>query len=255
MKLANWVLFFVIGSALLTGCKSTGNEQENADRNGKIELARQYVNAGQHNKAVNILQDLSKRYPNYAEIYYVYGLALLGTGDTPSARIRFEKALDLDDEYDDARLSLAYTNIVLKRYSQAREQLLLILKRDTYYFLERVHVNLGLIELERGNCEKALPEFEAAIEIDPTLVTAYFNKGKCLVKLGKLRQAAENLEKASSFCPGCGEPQLELARAQIRLGLRKEATATLKDIILRSENGESKTRARALLENITNQKR
>jgi Tfp pilus assembly protein PilF len=263
MTRAKLVNFFGIGLALclalcpglIMGCKSTASEQSNADRNGKIELARQFVDTGQHTKAVNILQELSKRFPDSPDVYYIYGLALLGLGDVGSARLRLEKAVELNDDYDDARLSLAYTNIVLKRFSEAREQLLLILKRDTYYYLERVHVNLGLIELEKGNCQKAMPEFEAAIEIDPTLVTAYFNKGKCLVKLGKLRQAVENLEKASSFCPGCGEPQIELARAQIKLGLRKEAVVTLKDIIARSENGAAKSTARAMLGNMTKQKR
>ena len=50
--------------ALTVGCRSTATEQSNADRNGKIELARQFVDTGQHTKAVNILQELSKRYPD-----------------------------------------------------------------------------------------------------------------------------------------------------------------------------------------------
>lgn len=231
----------------LSGCVSAETEKLSAEKNGKIELARQFVESGQMDKAVSLLQELSRQFPDDSNVHYLYGLALLGSKDLGSAKFRFQKAVGLDEENEDARLSLAFTLIALKEYKPAKTQLEAILEKKSYAYMERVYVNLGLIELEQQNCTKALDYFEQAISFDPTLATAYFNKGKCLVKLGKIRQAFEAYEKAVGFCPGCGEPQLEFARVQYQLGMKKEAISNLQELIRSAESSDTRRRARELL--------
>jgi tetratricopeptide (TPR) repeat protein len=228
-------------------CVSSATEKKNAEKSGKLELSRQFVESGQMEKAVSVLQELSRQHPEDSGVHYLYGLALLGLKDIGAAKFRFEKAVSLDKDNDDARLSFGYTLIVLKEYKRAKGVLSEIVDRNTYSYMERAFVNLGLNELEQENCTEALGYFERAINLDPTLVTAYFNKGKCLVKLGKIRQAFEAFEKAVGFCPGCGEPQLEFARVQFQLGMRKEAISNLQELLKSAESGETRRRARELL--------
>ncbi len=239
-------------SLLSLSCLSLQSSREEAEKNGKIELARQFIEGNETSKAVAILQDLSRSFPENADIQFLYGLALLSMKDLVSAHDRFSRSIKLNSRLDDARLSLGYVKIVLGRYEEAQNELEHILKRGSYPFMERVHVNLGLAAMQMGQCAKALPSFEAAIEMDPTLSTAYFNQGKCLLKLGKSKAALESLDKAVRFCPGCSEPQIEWARAQLKLGRRKEAAAVLRDVLSRQDAPETHSRARALLESMGN---
>jgi tetratricopeptide (TPR) repeat protein len=243
-------LALVSGALLCASCVGGPSSTELAERNGKIELARQFVEASQHAKAVSILQELSRFYPNEAGVHYLYGLALMGLQDVRSAHDRFARAVELDKTLDDARLSLGYTKIVLKKYEEARRELSLILERGDYPYMERVHVNLGLIDLQLKRCDLALRSFDSAIEIDPTLATAYFNKGKCLVHLRKSQAALEAFDKAVKFCPGCSEPRLELAKTLVRLGRTKEASAALNEVLSKQNEGSTHSRARALMESM-----
>lgn len=243
---------------LLWACQTGVQSKALAERNGAIEMARQLVEAAENDKAVTLLQDLSRVYPDEPEVHYLYGLALLGLKNAKAAHDRFERVVKLNDEMDDARLSLAYTKIVLQRYEQARRELTVILDRGEYAFMERVHVNLGLIDLQLGNCEKALSAFQAALDVDPTLSSAYFNQGKCLLKLRRPKSAAEAFDKAVRFCPGCAEPRLEWARALLSLGRRKEAVAALHELLSQKDayadnggdGGSARARARALLQTL-----
>ncbi len=232
----------------LGACQSLRSEdnRRSADFSGKMELARQFVDSNQMTKAISVLQPLSKSHPESENVHYLYGLALMGMGNVRSSLHRFERSLEINDEFDDARLSLSYALIAVKKYSEAKEHLEFILDRDTYLHMERVHVNLGLNEMEQKRCKKALPHFERALQLDPTLVSAYFNKGKCLAKLGKLRSSYAAYLKASDFCPGCGAPQIELAKVQFRLGNHKEAIAGLAEVIRSARDGAMKKRAMAL---------
>lgn len=243
---------FVVWSFLVCGlaasaCQSSEKANETAEKKGKIELARQFVEGSDNDKAVAILQDLVRAYPNDAEIHYLYGLALLGMRNIQAAHDRFEKVVSLNGDMDDARLSLAYAKIALRRNEGARAELRKILDRGEYMFMERVYVNLGLVDMQQGRCEQALANFQSAVDLDPTLATAYFNQGKCLLKLRRSKPALEALDKAVRFCPGCAEPRLEWARALVSLGRGKEAAAALQELLTREDAEGTHARARALL--------
>jgi Flp pilus assembly protein TadD len=227
------------------GCQSTSDGSAARTRAGELAMARQLVGTHQLTKAVAFLTGMIKSRPDDAEVHYLLGLSLLGLYDVKAARLRFRKAVTLDPDLEDARLSLSYTEIVLKNFADAENQLQHILSRGKYAFMEKVHVNLGLNDMEQNRCARALDHFERALELDPMMVSAYFNKGKCLAKVGKLADAAQAFEKATDFCPGCGEPQIELAKTRFRIGKYEEALDALGK--LATESPDEPTRKRALL--------
>lgn len=243
---AGFVILWLLMVPFVTGgCQSTADEAAQRSRAGELAMARQLVGTNQLTKAVSFLSGMVKARPTDAEVHYLLGLALLGLHDVKASRLRFEKAVNLDPDLDDARLSLSYTEIASKNFSEAEKQLQTILSRGKYAYMEKVHVNLGLNDMERNRCSRALKHFEKAIELDPMMVSAYFNKGKCLAKIGKLRKASQAFEKAADFCPGCGEPQIELAKTRFRIGKHDEALDALEK--LAHESPDEPTRRRALL--------
>lgn len=238
-------LNLITSTLVMMGCQSTADDAAQRSRAGELAMARQLVATNQLTKAVSFLSGMVKARPMDAEVHYLLGLALLGLQDVKASRLRFEKAVTLDPDLDDARLSLSYTEIASKNFSAAENQLQAILSRGKYAYMEKVHVNLGLNDMEQNRCPRALKHFEKAIELDPMMVSAYFNKGKCLAKVGKLREASQAFEKAADFCPGCGEPQIELAKTRFRIGKHDEALDALEK--LAHESPDEPTRKRALL--------
>ncbi|MEN9824394.1 MAG: hypothetical protein RI953_139 [Pseudomonadota bacterium] len=218
-----------------TGCASTKTDTpETRNQQASLELARQMVGQGEYQRAVQFLLQRSKAEDAPTEVHMLLGLALLGLNNPEGALRSFSNALRLEPANDDARLNLAYTQILLGRQKDARLALGEIIKRGKYQFMERVHLNIGLTYFEEKRCDRAIPEFRAALEIDPTYSAPYFNIGKCQMSTGRLQEARASFQRAVDFCPGCIEPQLELATVTHRLGDKKQALNQL-DTILRAK--------------------
>ncbi|HOS03776.1 MAG TPA: tetratricopeptide repeat protein, partial [Candidatus Hydrogenedentes bacterium] len=66
----------------------------------------------------------------------------------------------------------------------------------------RAHGNLAGALTELGRYEEALPEFEAAIRLDPRFVNAHRNLAMLHVRQGNLAQAIAHLEKTLELDPG-----------------------------------------------------
>ena len=68
--------------------------------------------------------------------------------------------------------------------------------------------------------ERAIVDFNRAIELDPTLAPAYINRGLSLLLLGKDKEAQEDFERSIALNPSLKvdlEQRIQLAR-QFRQG-------------------------------------
>jgi Tfp pilus assembly protein PilF len=231
-------------SLLLISCASKQDETVNQ---GRIEVARQFLASGDHKRAVSYLQQMVRENSKNAELHNLLGLGYLGLGNSAAAVASFQQSLDLEDEDFDTALNLSYAFILEKKYIESRKVLTKIMKEGTYSYMERVHANFGLSWLEEGNCKAAQREFDKALLLDPTFVTAHFNSGKCWLKSNQPAKAVLSFQKAVDFCPGCVDPLLELARAKHRTGARKEAIESLERLLRTRLDRTSTDRTRQLL--------
>lgn len=57
--------------------------------------------------------------------------------------------------------------------------------------LKRKHqkLNSGFMVPSSGDYQSALNDFESSLRVEPNGVAAFFSKGECLMKLGKLKDA------------------------------------------------------------------
>ncbi|MFQ5744119.1 MAG: tetratricopeptide repeat protein [Acidobacteriota bacterium] len=67
------------------------------------------------------------------------------------------------------------------------------------------HLAKGVEELQKGNAEKGLREFEKAIKEEPKLAVAHFYAGMASGQLRKYAQAFEHFVDAAELSPGYGE--------------------------------------------------
>ncbi|GAJ13974.1 unnamed protein product, partial [marine sediment metagenome] len=67
--------------------------------------------------------------------------------------------------------------------------------------------------LDQGYYDEAIEEYTDAIELDPNLAVAYYNRGRAYKELGKKSEAIDDFEKCIALTDN---PQLiEMARQQI----------------------------------------
>lgn len=237
MRILNILLLGAL--ALFTGCTSTPADSPHLrNQTASLELARQMVGQGEFHRAVQFLLPRTRQEDTPAEVHSLLGLAFLGLNNPNVALKSFQSALKIDSNDDDTRLNLGYTYILLGQYKESREALEEILKRNKYTYIEKVHLNIGLSYLQEKNCTKAMDAFQASLDIDPTYSAPYFNLGKCQSASGRYREAQASFQRAVDFCPGCLEPQLELAAVSARLGEKKKALQQI-DGLLRAKPSDA----------------
>lgn len=240
-------------SALLGGCASTAPDTpQSRNRAASLELARQLVDQGEYQRAIQFLLPRSRAEDAFAEVHTLLGLSFLGINNPQAAARSFSTALQVDEGDDDARLNLGYTQIVLGQFEESRSTLNKIVARRKYPMMEKVYLNIGLSFLQEKNCNEAVSYFEKALDIDPTYAAPYFNIGKCQASAGRLGEAKGSFRRAVDFCPNCLDPQLELATVLARLGEKRNARLAVESILKAGPDGQLKKRALALQRQLLN---
>ena len=68
-----------------------------------------------------------------------------------------------------------------------------------------VHNERGLLYVEQGALEKAIREFDKAIEIDQAMAETYNNRGAIYIRLDRYQQALQDFDKSIELDPGIAE--------------------------------------------------
>lgn len=249
MKLKRLTLITLMSWA--TGCASVQKDSpETRSQTASLELARQMVDQGEYQRAIQFLLPRSRQPEASAEVHNLLGLSFLGISNPHVALKSFQAALKADSTDDDVRVSIGYTQILLNRLDEARKTFNDIIERKQYPMMEKVYLNLGLSYLQEQKCDKAIPLFQSALEIDPTYSAPYFNIGKCEAARGRWREAQAAFQRSVDFCPGCLDPHLELAAASLRLGENKKAQSHLDKVLQAKPTGVIEKKATTLRKQI-----
>jgi tetratricopeptide (TPR) repeat protein len=90
---------------------------------------------------------------------------------------------------------------------------------------EHMLVQEGIQLFQQGKYEKALDNFNKAIEADPKDAEAYFFKANALALLGKKQEAVAEYDKSSQLAPDVPQTYFNKGNALADLGKDKEAVA------------------------------
>ena len=127
-----------------------------------LALVDLYLRNGNAAQARATADALVKSSPNNPLMLVVQAQARMQSGDLPGARKGFEAALKISDDLLAAKLGLAHTDILEKKYAAADTRLRTLLRKDD----RNVDVLFELATLEelRGKDEQALKWLEAAAD-------------------------------------------------------------------------------------------
>ncbi|MHC1707617.1 MAG: tetratricopeptide repeat protein [Bacteroidales bacterium] len=166
-----------------------------------------------------------------SKAHFIRGFALKEQGDTATSIKAFQKAADVDQNYYDAfiqlgllfsakknKLAVDYLNSALNLKPQSIEALynLGMYYQETEDFNKAMENYRAILQLEPSNkfayfnlgyihmyylrvYGEGVRYFSKAIESDPAYIEAYYNRGYCFELMGDLANARTDYQKASSL--------------------------------------------------------
>jgi predicted Zn-dependent protease len=145
------------------------------------------VGQKKYEDAKTILTAVNTQYPQYPNVHYASGLLLLDTGDTQAAITQFQQEIHNDPKHILARLKIAATEYKVDSAAgipYAEEALKLGPQLALGHYL------LGLLLLDTGNYQRAIPELETARASLPNEARLYFALGSAYSMAGRKDDAA-----------------------------------------------------------------
>lgn len=162
------------------------------------------VYSEQQAKLINTSAAWEKTGDNYVSVLYALpNMAADVTGFVvTSAQSSYNKAIELDADNVDARVSLATTYLETpddgtNPAMQGVRMLLDVVREDSTN--SRAQLILGRYGIISGQYEKAVQRLETVVSLDPQNTEAYFFLGEAYNGLGQTAKAIENFEKCKSM--------------------------------------------------------
>ena len=189
---------------------------------------------GKMEDAQKLVAEASKRFPNNARIEYLYGRIDEARDTNGSAVEHYASALKADPKLIEAQVALGRLELYLHHNDKAKQQFedaatkapddatvrvglgeLALVENDTARAqkeftravelnpsLADAHLGLSRLALMTGDMDTADKESARALELDPfTLKGGRLQRGTVLLRLGKLDDAAKELEQAKKEDP------------------------------------------------------
>ena len=188
-----------------------------------------FYRQGQYEEATVALQSSLKIQPHLLS-YFFLGLSHYSQDQLNLALNMFQKALDLQPDFERARLLVALTLLKQKRIPdaiQSLEQVLQKNKNNAY-----AYNLLGSALIAQGEYDRGMKALETATDIDPTLADAYMKRGVFHLAKGEKSLGEVDLLKAIEAAPEVMSSRLMLVTHYLRQKNYSSAIQVLKDGIV-----------------------
>ena len=145
------------------------------------------------------------------EAYYYLGENYVMLGQIDSARIYYEKGMEIQPEYPYNRIGIGM--LKLKEAEEEAEDIFKeVLKTKGYKKDVRLQVALARAYYYAGNREKTMEYIQQAKEYDAESGLPYLLEGDILTKEGRIGEACAKYDMVLYFSPDCIGAYLKLAR-------------------------------------------
>jgi tetratricopeptide (TPR) repeat protein len=141
-----------------------------------INLSTAYFESGQYDRAFEVIQKAIKLDPKSGDSYYNLGLIYQKMGDLSKAIAMEKKALELDPTLDTAYYALGRICFENGQYEESEKAFQKFLQKYPYF--PEVHNLLAIVYAAQKKFDKAVPELEWEVRINPNHVLAHLNLGQ-----------------------------------------------------------------------------
>jgi tetratricopeptide (TPR) repeat protein len=132
--------------------------------------------------------------PADASAHYNLGLIHQQRGELDSARERFERAIQIDDEEIDAHYQLGRIALQQKRFADAVKNFEQVVSRDPGHSQHEIWREVGATYIAADQFEDARDALERFLENRPSDPEALYLMGRAHAGLGHRREAASSMQ-------------------------------------------------------------
>jgi tetratricopeptide (TPR) repeat protein len=174
------------------------------------------------------------------------GTILTQRGQLDEAMAEFQKALEIEPDYEHAHRNLGALLASVGRLDEGIGHLRKALEINPNY--SDAHNNLGIALRDQGNIDAAIAEFRKALESNLDNTAAYNNLATVLLSLGRVDEAVVLYRKALAIDPQMAEFHYSLAKALAKQGKLDEAAAEFdRTLAITPDNAETHNNLAAAL--------
>ncbi len=178
------------------------------------------------NDAVTSLQKSLAIMPNISGYYYL-GLSHYYRNESEQAMSQFQRALDLNPSFVQARVLVSLILLKQKRTDDSIAEIRKALEADKDNAF--AHNILGSAYMEKGKYNEGMAEFNRAISLDPKLADVHLKKGFYSFSKGRFRDAEAELKTAVRLTPEALNTRLFLASYYLKLKDYDKAIHTMQE--------------------------
>jgi tetratricopeptide (TPR) repeat protein len=181
--------------------KATPVQQKELSAQEWFEQGHRHGEAREHKEAIRCYTEAIRLQPDYIDAYHNRGLAFYNAGQLEEAIGDYDKTIRLKPDY-----ASAYNKRGAAREAQGDAEGAI---RDyglaiQYVYEDQEHVpyqNRGMLLYNKGEFEKAIQDFNKALQLKPDSGTVYFRRGRARKALGDLDQAIKDYDQALRLRP------------------------------------------------------
>jgi Flp pilus assembly protein TadD len=153
------------------------------------------------------------------------GAAAMAAGDLETAEARIALALEYNPRFTEAWVNLGLIEEERGNFEKAHHDF--VKARDLNPDLPAPHHALGLLADREGHGADAEKYYRAALKVDPGFAPARINLGRRLFERGAYEEAREHFLRLTQVAPEFPEGWTGLCEALLRLGREDDARAVL----------------------------
>jgi Flp pilus assembly protein TadD len=153
------------------------------------------------------------------------GARMLALGELSAAEASLSVALEYSPRFVEAWVNLGYVELRRGNFEQARRDF--VRARDINPDLPAPHHALGVVADKEGRGPESENHYRAALAVDPGFAPARANLARRLFARGQYENAREQFERLEQVAPGAPEGWAGHAEALLELGRTAEAEAVV----------------------------
>jgi tetratricopeptide (TPR) repeat protein len=165
---------------------------------------------------------------NYAAHNNLGGV-LFERGQAAEAIDEYQKALEIEPDFLEARYNLANALSSLGRPTEAIDQYHKAFEINPGN--AEAHNNLGGLLLQLGRTAEAINQYEQALRIEPDYAVAHYNLGNALVSANRLHDAIDEYRQAIQIKPDYADAQGNLGNGLLLAGNVEEAIVHFREAL------------------------
>ena len=216
---------FALAYAVMGGCYCLVGAM------GKQDAASAFKNAKiAALKSIELDNTLAESYTSLAAVQF------WNEWDIQAAKKSYEKALELNPDYADARHGYAMSLLVLEKTDDAVKEIKTALQLDPLSL--PINSAAGFIHLCAENYSQSLEYFEKTLEYDPTFQVAIDGNGWVFALTGELEKAVETFKRLNQLSADPLIASASLGYSYARAGNKEEAEKYLQILIERQADKE-----------------